>query len=158
MRIYFDTEFTTLDKRIERVKLISAGFVAEDGQELYFELSDSYEEEGCSDFVAEHVLPNLDEKHSMTTLEAVNKLADWIESYNEEVQLCTDAPSYDWALLRSVMQKRLPKNLRLHPVNVYSERVDRSMGHYFNDHPEAIRHHALCDARALSHACMANAW
>lgn len=154
MRIYFDTEFTALNIPIGEIKLISAGFVAEDGREFYFELNDSYTFDDCSDFVVEHVLPNLDEKHAMTTLAAANKLAEWIESFDEEVQLCADALDYDWALLKRVIQRKIPKNLRAHPVNVYSPRIYDLMEMYFVHNSNDIRHHALCDAHALAHACI----
>ena len=37
MIVYFDTEFTDLTDAFGPIKLISAGFVAEDGRELYFD-------------------------------------------------------------------------------------------------------------------------
>ena len=57
MRIYYDTEFTSLDANAAW-DMISAGFVAETGLEWYVEITD-YLQEDCSPFVVEMVLPLL---------------------------------------------------------------------------------------------------
>lgn len=78
MKIYFDTEFTSLDSIID-YKLISAGFVAENGQEFYFEMMEHYDFDECSYFVQESVLLHLDnEKHGMTESEARIRLKQWL--------------------------------------------------------------------------------
>ena len=67
MIVYFDTEFTSLDFSLTfEMKLISAGFVAENGQEFYFELLDNYQKSDCSGFVIDNVLPHLNNgKHGL---------------------------------------------------------------------------------------------
>lgn len=56
MRLFLDCEFTELSAA---AKLISLALVAEDGREFYVELLDTWQEEDCSDFVKEIVLPQL---------------------------------------------------------------------------------------------------
>lgn len=76
MFIYIDTEFSTLMARIQNIKLISAGFVAENGQELYFELPKNYREADCSYFVSESVIPHLEGTAdvALSSFDAVTKL------------------------------------------------------------------------------------
>ena len=160
MFIYIDTEFTTLMARIENIKLISAGFVAEDGQEIYFELPNNYRNTDCSYFVSESVIPHLDgsEKVALSSLDAVIKLKAWVESFEVPVSFLTDAPSYDWILLNELFYRHgdyFPKNLVHKPLNVASLRVEIFIKKYFEDNTDAIRHHAMCDARALAYACKA---
>jgi hypothetical protein len=157
MKIYFDTEFTSLDA-IDGCKLISAGFVAEDGREFYFEMKKHYEIDDCSFFVQENVLPHLDhDKYGMVEPEARLKLKYWLRTFNEPVELCTDAPGYDFPLIYDLCSKNdgWAPNLRKSPVNVNSHFVDQGIEKYFQYQPMAIRHHALWDARALAAAVKA---
>ncbi|OQW68721.1 MAG: hypothetical protein BVN34_08595 [Proteobacteria bacterium ST_bin12] len=158
MYIYFDTEFTTLIARIQNIKLISAGFVAEDGQEFYFELPNNYRKTDCSYFVSENVTPHLDggEKVAFSSFDAVIKLKDWVESFEVPVTFLTDAPSYDWILINELFYRHgdyFPKNLSHYPMNVASLRLETGIGLYFDKNEDEVRHHALCDARALAYAC-----
>ena len=160
MFIYIDTEFTTLMARIQNIKLISAGFIAENGQEFYFELPNNYRQTDCSYFVTEIVIPHLDgsENVAFNSLDAVTKLKAWVESFNEPITFLTDAPSYDWLLLHELFFRHgdyFPNNLKNNPLNVSSLRVETFIEKYFEDNPDAIRHHAMCDARALAYACRA---
>ena len=160
MFIYIDTEFTTLMARIQNIKLISAGFVEEDGQEFYFELPNNYRKTDCSYFVSENVIPYLDggENVAFSSLDAVTKLKGWVENFNMPVTFLTDAPSYDWLLLNELFYRHgdnFPKNLSPNPLNVRSERVETFIAKYFEDNKYAKRHHALWDARALAYACKA---
>lgn len=160
MFIYIDTEFTTLMARIQNIKLISAGFVAEDGQEFYFELPNNYRETDCSYFVSENVTPYLDggEKVAFSSLDAVTKLQNWVENFNVPVTFLTDAPSYDWLLLNELFYRHgdnFPKNLSHTPLNVASLRVETFVEKYFENNKDEIRHHAMSDARALAYACKA---
>ena len=158
MFIYIDTEFTTLMARIQNIKLISAGFVTEDGQEMYFELPNNWREADCSYFVSENVTLYLDgtENVALSSFDAVTKLKAWVENFNEKITFLTDAPSYDWLLLHELFFRHgayFPKNLDNNPLNVSSLRVETFIEKYFEDNPDGIRHHALWDARALAYAC-----
>lgn len=156
-KIYFDTEFTFLGFTIDQEpKLISAGFVAEDGQELYLELIENYQQNECSLFVRNAVLPHLNPgKFGKQANKAAFILKGWIEAFNVPVQLASDNPNYDWPLVMDLLLEHecWPRNLdgKAHHAGNYliQERIER----YFEYQPMAIRHHALWDARALYQAC-----
>ena len=156
-RIYFDTEFTFLEFTLDHApKLISAGFVAEDGQEFYVELIDHYQLNECSHFVRQAVVPHLNgTRFGKKENEAALVLKDWIEMFEAPVQLASDNPNYDWPLVKDLLLAHAcwPKNLdgKAHHAGNYliQERIER----YFEYQPMAIRHHALWDARALFQAC-----
>lgn len=158
MKIYFDTEFTDLIGFVHDIKLISAGFVAATGEEFYFELKDNYTEGECSSFVCETVLPALDhKKYGMCEAEARLRMKVWIQSFKEPVELCSDAPGYDWPLLYDIFNKNSgwPVNLIRKPVSVNTYEIQQNIEIYFAYQPLAIRHHALWDARALASAVKA---
>ena len=157
MKIYIDTEFTDLVGIVCDIKLISAGFVAESAEEFYFELTNYYEEGECSSFVCEAVLPHLNHaKHGMPEDQACLRLKAWVESFSVPVELCSDAPGYDWGLLYDLFERNnsWPTNLVKKPVNVNSHKVQQGIESYFECQPMAIRHHALWDARALAIAAI----
>ncbi len=155
MKVYFDTEFTDLLGIETDIKLISAGFVTERGQELYFELTDNYEIKECSNFVHEAVLPHLDEaKYGVKIAVAAKQLKNWLQNLGEPVQLASDAPSYDFPLIYELLVKHdnWPESLNKKPLNVNNYSTAGRIENYFEYQPLAIRHHALWDARALAAA------
>ena len=155
MKVYLDCEFTDLVGIVCDIQLISAGFVAEDGSEFYGELTDMYEEGGCSSFVHEAVLPHLNfEKYGMCTKEFLLRLKVWIQDFNEPVVLYSDAVGYDYGLLYDLWTEYdlWPTNLVRKPVNANSHEIQQGIENYFEYQPMAIRHHALWDARALAYA------
>ncbi|MGC8383222.1 hypothetical protein ACP3P8_03810 [Pseudomonas aeruginosa] len=78
-RAYLDTEFTSLNRYT--CKLISLALVVPGGPEFYVELIDDWEEGGCSDFVREIVLPQLDlVAYGRTTEQARIELLDFSRS------------------------------------------------------------------------------
>lgn len=96
-RAYLDTEFTTLNQYT--YKLISLALVVPQGPELYVELIDSWEEDDCSGFVLEIVLPKLElETHGRTTGQARTELLDFLGKLGR-VEIISDAPQWDWPLL-----------------------------------------------------------
>lgn len=155
MRIYFDTEFTTLDASSEP-ELISAGFVAEDGQEWYAELGD-FKVSDCSPFVREVVLPLLGNADAVrVTSDTVGpQLATWLSAFGESIDLVTDYAG-DWYLLNDYVRF----NLRAMPHWVRGQVWQRSgqpqivaalaeieVG-FWQTYP-GKRHHALYDAKLL---------
>ena len=155
MIIYVDTEFTDLTDTFGPIRLISVGLVAENGLEMYFELTDNYQEFDCSEFVIENVLPHLDNsKHGCLNAQAVSRLCEWIENFGETVHLATDAPHYDWSLIKELLavHRVWPNNLYGEPISVDASSINERYEHYFEYQPLAIRHHALWDARALKTA------
>jgi len=155
MKVYFDTEFTDLLSIVTDIKLISAGFVTEFGQELYFELTDHYEIKECSNFVHEAVLPHLNHaKYGLKTAQAARQLSQWLQKLGEPVQLASDAPNYDFPLIYDLLVGHdcWPECLNKKPLNVGSYIIAGRIENYFEYQPLAIRHHALWDARALAKA------
>jgi hypothetical protein len=149
MRVYFDTEFTTLG---EGRKLISVGFIAEDGQELYIELPGNYTIAECSAFTVQHVLPQLRHgQHDMTFTAVAQRVGQWIERLGQQVELATDAPGLDFPLVEELLDHWVPANLLAVPRYIALGNVQQEYEAYF-ERPGARRHHALWDARALAYA------
>jgi hypothetical protein len=149
MLVYFDTEFTHLG---EGRKLISVGFVADDGQELYIELPGNYTIAECGAFTVQHVLPHLDPKrYGLTHAAAAQGICQWIERLGQQVELATDAPGLDFTLVAELLHSWPPLNLMPAPRYIALGNVQEEYEAYF-ERPGARRHHALWDARALAHA------
>lgn len=104
MKVYFDTEFTGLRKD---TTLISIGLVSDDGKCFYGVFTD-YNKELCDDWINVHVIKNLylDDKINIPHLITVkgsknviaNHLKEWLESFNEDIELVSDVCHYDMAL------------------------------------------------------------
>jgi hypothetical protein len=156
MKVFFDTEFTNLIGIVCDIKLISAGFVSENGSEFYIEFKDNFEPGECSTFVHEAVLPHLGlDKYGMSNPEFRIRFKDWIQSLGEPVELCCDSIGYDWGLFVDLysddnVSHSWPTNLSRKPVNVNNHEVLQGVENYFQYQPVAVRHHALWDARALA--------
>lgn len=156
-RIFFDTEFTSLED--VNAELISIGLIAENGKEFYSELTDTFDISICSDFVVETVLPLLEGgSHRMTFRELAEKLKVWIESYKQEVVLISDAPAIDWPFIWDLFEAHgWPKNLRkqCEPIDFFipqnGEKFHQALEAYWSTH-SARQHHALVDAQSLYHA------
>jgi len=151
--IYIDTEFTDLHEDNGPIRLISAAFVAENGEELYFELTDGYQEIDCSEFVLENVMPLLDHsQYGLTTAQAALKLKAWCESLGGRVQFATDAPIYDYKLITEMLvsQSVNIENLDGKAQFFNAVLIEHKVEKYFQANVNANRHHALCDARAFA--------
>ena len=161
MEVFFDTEFTTLDSINGCQALISIGCVAKNGREFYAELTDTWQEGMCSDFVIETVLPLLDcGDFKMMEAQLALRLHDWIEALTDkEVTLKSDAPGFDWPFVAELFQRYeiWPKNLRRRCGSVYfynhrqAFKQAQALVDYWNLHG-ARQHHALVDARSLQYA------
>lgn len=87
---FLDCEFTQLN---QDTKLISLALVSEVGNEFYVELTDTYQVEDCSDFVIQHVLPQLDlPLYGMSLAEAQASLKVFLGSIEDQLEVCSDAP------------------------------------------------------------------
>ena len=152
MLIFFDTEFTELgiDPR-----LISIGLVAEDGERTFYaELSDTYAERDCNDFVLEAVLPHLAGGDArMTFRELAERLAAWLAAFGGPVKLACDSLAWDWPWIQEIFGE-----LDTWPANVDGKPLLLTMNYLNNYDPfvEAVeqafrtlrRHHSLDDAKA----------
>ena len=154
MLIFFDTEFSGL---ILDPKLISIGMIAEDGERTFYaELSDTYQVSACEPFVHEAVLPHLQGGEALMTMDELTlRLGNWIEDFNQPVQLVTDSLSWDWPWIQELfyLPGTWPKNLDGKPVQLYemadSPFLERAVEEAYQTHiPRLCRHHALDDARA----------
>ena len=141
MKIIVDCEFTQL---AQNSKLISLALVSEDGREIYLELADTYTEADCSDFVVEHVLPQLTGgKDLVSTSVATNMLWGFLTQF-DGVEIISDAPEWDWEFFCDVVyhNNKWPANVSNKPINLidlYNEK-----GLLLDDAPE-LPHHALLD-------------
>ncbi len=80
-RLYIDTEFTQLS--LSR-QLISLALVSDFGHEFYVEVTDTWTDSDCSDFVKTFVLPQLNPaKHGLTFSEARAALRCFLASVGE---------------------------------------------------------------------------
>lgn len=150
MKLFLDCEFTQLNKLS---KLISLALVAESGEEFYVELLDTYSVSDCSEFVIEHVLPQLDpSRHGQTFAKAQASLSDFIARFDEMLEVCTDAPQWDWDFFCDLayVAHRWPAHVINRPTNLtalFSQLHNTSLDDVkLPDLP----HHALLDARILA--------
>ncbi|RMR62309.1 3'-5' exoribonuclease [Pseudomonas cichorii] len=142
MRLYLDCEFTELSAA---AKLISLALVAPDGREFYVEVIDTWREDDCSDFVKEIVLPQLwGGEYAMPLAEARSALLRFLATCDEELEVVTDAPEYDWELFCELAyyDGKWPKNVRNFPTDATTLTAT-------ND-GEELPHHALLDARIIA--------
>ena len=171
MRIYFDTEFTGLH---QNTTLISIGLIAEDGQELYCELTD-YDKSQVDDWIKENVIAHLlpiDYKISQgnvikwvgdkkTTREVVT---NWLLQF-DDVQMISDCPSYDWVLFCQLWGHafKIPRNVSPAPRDINQdiadylgisekEAFDLSRERFLEWPDSDQKHNALWDARVIK-AC-----
>ena len=164
MQVWFDTEFTTLDKDHGHPFLISIGLVSHDGKEFYAELSDTWHKGLCSQFVIETVLPLLQGgEYLMTEAELAFRLRDWLDSIElppgEQIILRSDAPGTDWPWVEQLFSfygawpthlRRTPGAITL-PTAAHNYRFETALCEYWKIHTER-QHHALEDARSLRFA------
>lgn len=142
MRLFLDCEFTQLSAQ---AKLISLALVGQDGREFYVEVIDAWLEEDCSEFVKEIVLPQpWGGQYAMPIIEARSALLRFLATYDEELEVATDAPEYDWELFCELTYHdgKWPKNVRNYPTDA-TTLSPTSDG-------DELPHHALLDARIIA--------
>lgn len=152
-RVFIDTEFSDL---VARPKLISIGLIDETGtRTFYAELSDTYEVSDCSEFTCETVLPLLEGAEVLMSRHQLSRrLKDWLEAFNEPVQLATDSLAWDWPRIQELFSapKDWPANLKPQPLPLTmnylndSDAFEATVEQAFAD--GLRRHHALDDAKA----------
>ena len=145
--IFFDTEFTGI---ILDPRLISIGLVSECGREFYAELSDTYEVNQCEPFVLEAVLPHLHGGDALMTMGKLSlRLGNWIEGFDEAVQLATDSLSWDWPWIQEIFCEPYtwPENLDGKPL-ILDQSPDFNIAKENAFAGGLRRHHALDDAEA----------
>jgi len=159
VNVYFDTEFTKLPGSREGYPgLISIGCVSSEGYTFYAELSDTWNEEVCSEFVIKNVLPLLQGgEFRMKESKLAVRLKDWVEHLtDEEVIFRSDAPGVDWPWVEQLFTFYgcWPKNLRRRCGTIYfdeetqADRYQEGLEKFWQEHSKR-RHHALFDAKSL---------
>lgn len=150
MKVFLDCEFTQLNRD---TKLISLALVSEAGHEFYVELTDTYHVADCSDFVIQNVLPQLNlPEHGQPLVEAQTSLLAFLGSLEGPLEICSDAPDWDWDLFCQLAYRhhRWPANVANRATNLI-----KLFRHLEADDiadvvlPE-LPHHALLDARLLA--------
>jgi hypothetical protein len=150
MKLFLDCEFTQLN---QDTKLISLALVSEAGDEFYVELTDTYKIEDCSDFVIQHVLPQLDQlRYGRSLVDAQAALRVFLGGLDGQLEICSDAPEWDWEFFRQLAyaDHKWPSHLENRPTNLI-----QLFKHFEADDigdialPE-LPHHALLDARLLA--------
>jgi len=150
MKLFLDSEFTRLNRD---TKLISLALVSEAGHEYYVELTDTYVTQDCSDFVIQHVLPQLNlPVHGQTLVEAQASLIAFLGGFEGLVEVCSDAPEWDWDFFCDLayVNNRWPAHVANRATNLIL-----LFRHFGADDigdvvlPE-LPHHALLDARLLA--------
>lgn len=160
MRVFFDTEFPSVHS--DALDMISAGFVAENGDELYLEISD-FDRDACSTFVLDTVLPLLDAPpENVVPLWAFgDRLAQWLRAFNAPIELVCDFAG-DKMLIQHFADEAicgLPHPVKVHvwqPNPAFEYRLS-NIADQFWSMPQnmAMQHHALFDARCLKHTFFA---
>ena len=157
--VYFDTEFTNFAV-FGKPKLISIGMVADDGNEFYAELRDTYELGCCSNFVIENVLPLLKGGEvRMTKAQLGSRLNRWVSALNNDCIFQCDSIIHDWSFVLELFNENncWPKNLQrecrgvVMQTSSQEKRYIRAMNAFWAK-PGNSRHHALSDARAMLYA------
>lgn len=163
MDVFFDAEFTDMLGIVCDPALISIGLVSNNGKEFYAELSDTWTKDICSHFVGEAVLPFLQGgEYKMTEADCAARFKAWIEDFNEDVSLRSDAPDFDWPWVAQLFDRYgWPDNL-IRKCQRVSFFEDDSKLFWYNNATEnfwrnnkddgATRHHALWDARCIRFA------
>lgn len=154
-RVFLDTEYTHTAHPI----LISVGLAAEDGRELYVELTDGWRTADCSVFVMDEVLPLLQRtpEVSMTRAMLRERLPQWLHSLGRPTTIVYDLRT-DWHLL-SDLYDDLPNQFGIE--GEYLKWRDSEMEQRFEEILEAWfvthgpRHDALVDARGLRDSVLA---
>jgi hypothetical protein len=148
MRVFLDTEFTDLDAP----QLLSIGLVDELGRTFYAEI-DGFELAACSPFVWTNVLP-LFTGPAFSFQEVATLVRRWLADAGEECQVVTDAPEYDFDLLKWLLGDDWPSNLAKQAQRFDAYTTWQHADVYARARQAAYRpgwpeHHALADAIAL---------
>lgn len=160
INVFFDCEFTKLQLPLdpEPNELISIGCISACGKKFYAENGTTIvRHEIFSEFVVETVVPLLQGGfYQMPYGVIAEHLKDWIESFDGEVKMWSDAPYFDWQHVQHMFDNYgWPKNLirkaiaLSFPSSLQQTRFRSAVEYAFNSHtPPLRRHHALDDAIA----------
>ena len=126
-------------------QLISLALVSATGDEFYVEITDTWSEDDCSDFVKAIVLPQLDfEKFGLPVSQARVALQAFLAAPGP-AEIIGDALAWDWPLFLELLGKEgLPLNIAgCREIQGVRKHIERGR------EIQAVPHHALLDARIL---------
>lgn len=153
--VFFDCEFTDL---AVSGSIISAGFVAEGGEDFYAELA-GFKESECNDFVKATVLPLLS-RQCISIDVFIGQLTQWLGNLDSDLVLVADS-DWDRKMLNKTFDSAgmaMPASWLFRKVpDYFSSGQQRQVfsdetAAYFLRYPEEKPHHALADARAIRSA------
>ncbi|MHA6181627.1 3'-5' exonuclease family protein [Pseudomonas mohnii] len=150
MKLFLDCEFTQLN---QNSKLISLALVSEASDEFYVELTDTYQVEDCSDFVIQHVLPQLSlTRYGMSLVDAQAALRVFLSSIGDQLEVCSDAPEWDWEFFCQLayVDHKWPSHVENRPTNLIHLFRHFEADDIGNITLPDLPHHALLDARLLA--------
>lgn len=158
INVFFDCEFTKLQMPLDTVPadLISIGCISEGGKKFYTENAD-YKIADCSEFVVDTVLPLLEGGDYLMSYSMVAKqLRAYIESFDDEVELWSDAQFLDWQHVKKLFDSDVwPTNLKRQPGDlifpsiIQQQRFESAVEDAFGSLKLQLRrHHSLDDAIA----------
>ena len=152
MKLFFDTEFTGLQKD---TTLISLGIIADNDRCFYAKLTD-YNEEQVNDWIEENVLNNLEladeilDNYDVTEVEGDKEevkeaLLEWLNSLNADYfELVSDVSHYDMILFIDLFGTAfdLPENISpwCYDIvqDIYYSNLDMSMYEAFDKNREEL--------------------
>jgi 3' exoribonuclease, RNase T-like len=168
MKVFFDTEFTGLQKD---TSLISIGCVSEDGKTFYAELTD-YNKDQIDEWLQENVIDNLlmkerdDHYYYITDNQVLIKgnkekvhrhLTGWLSQF-KQVEIWSDCLSYDWVLFNDLYGHafNIPNNVYYIPFDICTlfkiKGVDPDISREGFAEMDGDKHNALHDAKVIK-AC-----
>lgn len=151
----FYADLMPVETKSAKPELISVGMASESGEEFYAESSD-YDVGLCSQFVIDEVFPHIQGgDYSMPNAMMAQKITEYINNFDKPVLLISDAPTFDWPLLKQLFdQYGYPRNLKSHKCEAIffindpmSQKFKSKLQAIINE-PDFRVHHALDDARA----------
>ena len=154
--LFFDTEFTHVQQPLDPTPpgLISIGLVSEDGTRTFYAENADVRPELFSDFVKETVVPLLEGGDArIPHVEIAQRLKIWIEGFDGEVKMWSDAPYWDWMHVKNLFDPHgWPANLIQKPIalafpsSIQTQRFKAAVEDVFRSNQSLRRHHALDDA------------
>lgn len=162
MRVFFDTEFTAF----RGGRLLSAGFISEDGREAYFEIPGDGLNRDCGDWVRANVLSQFDllpDCAAGTLAGLGERVARCLLALGGPLELCCDHKLDERYLAPALQQSQTWLGVRQQVsfANIADELRDDAdaeaakVASFAASAPLLAVHHALADARALRAAWMA---
>lgn len=143
MRIYLDTEFIARPNYLE---LISIALVKEDTS-YYYAVSSEFSEKEASDWVKEHVFPQLEPENERKSLLTIQ--TEMVEFIGYQIpEIWAYYASFDWVAVMWLYggMKQLPVNFPLYCRELKQE-IDRLKFPRESLPKNPQGHHALADAR-----------